>query len=215
MFWFPTSYLGSSAVPSSKFTVWEKDEYIPKFPSISMHVVSRVSKLHVADFQRHFNPPPQCGGTEHDIQENFVFQKCHLKMNSLGKWFWLIEILRFFFFPECSLCFTEFHNCRHIFFCCCCLWGLFPPSVLQLRKCLPSLEINLGSWPPCCKISYNTAVNIGQLIDRDIFPSACIRSLGLWPIMSAQALCWSVSKVPAIFFLWSYTDFLLWRKALL
>lgn len=100
MFWFPTSYLGSSAVPSSKFTVWEKDEYIPKFPSISMHVVSRVSKLHVADFQRHFNPPPQCGGTEHDIQEHFVFQKCHLKMNSLGKWFWLIEILRFFFFQS-------------------------------------------------------------------------------------------------------------------
>lgn len=40
---------------------------------------------------------PQCGGTVHAIQEHFVFQKCHLKMNSLGKWFWLIEILRFFF----------------------------------------------------------------------------------------------------------------------
>lgn len=112
-----------------------------------------------------------------------------------------------FFLPDCSLSVTEFHNCRQNLFYC--LWWGFFPSVLQLRKCLPSLEINLGSWPLCCKISYNTAVSIGQLIDSDIFPPACISSLGLWPIMSAQALCaaWSVSKVPAIFFLWPYTDF--------
>lgn len=158
---------------------------------------------------------PQCGGTVHAIQEHFVFQKCHLKMNSLGKWFWLIEILRFFF-PDCSLSVTEIHNCRQNFFVVIC-GVFFSPFVLQLRKCLPSLEINLGSWPLCCKISYNTAVSIRQLIDRDIFPPACIRSLGHWP-MSAQALfaAWSVSKVPAIFFLWLYTAFfILWWKMML
>lgn len=159
----------------------------------------------------------QYGGTVHATQKHFVFQKCHLKMNSLGKWFWLIEILRWFFFPRLFCVSLSSIIVGKIFCCYCCLWEFFFPSVLQLRKCLPSLEINLGSWPPCCKISYNTAVSIGQFIDMDIFPPACIRSLGLWPIVSARALCaaWSVSKVPAIFFPWLYTDFLLWWKTLL
>lgn len=64
---------------------------------------------------------PQCGGTVHAIQEHFVFQKC------CGKWFWLIEILRFFFFPDCSLCVTEFHNCRRIFFVAVGVCGVFFP----------------------------------------------------------------------------------------
>lgn len=124
-------------------------------------------------------------------------------MDSLGKWFWLIEILRFFF-ADCSLSVTEFHNCRQKNFFVVC--GFFFP-VLQLRKCLPSLEINLGIWPPCCKIRYNTAVNIEQLIDRDIFPPACmvfdpwwVHKLCVLPEVSVKCQPFSSYDCTQIFF---------------
>lgn len=101
-------------------------------------------------------------------------------MDSLGKWVWLTQISSIV--PDCSLGVTEFCNSRQAvsFF-----FFFFLTSVLQLRKCLPSLEINLGSWPPCCKISYNIAVNIGQLIDRDIFS----------PAVGLHHITWSLTHV--------------------
>lgn len=119
MFWFPTSF-------------WEVLLYHPLCSwygkGKSIFQIFHASKLSCQGNPNSMwqtskdNLTLQCGGTVRAIQEHFVFQKCHLKMDSLGKWFWLTEILRFFF-PDCSLCVTEFCSCRqNLFF----LW-LFSP----------------------------------------------------------------------------------------
>jgi len=68
------------------------------------YALSRVLKIRMEDFQEILKTHNVVA--QHVTKKHFVFWKCHLKVDRLGKWFWLTEVLTVV--PDSSLGVTDF-----------------------------------------------------------------------------------------------------------